>query len=115
MFKSTITVALIAFTAYLVITLFMPKKREPLSLQQLQTAMIVDVRTPAEFAAGHFKDAINIPLSEVPSRIDAFKTDKLLIVYCRSGNRSGQAVKQLKNHGITAINGINQAHLEAIH
>jgi rhodanese-related sulfurtransferase len=115
MFKSILTVAIIAFSGYLIITLFMPKKRDIITPQYIQNAMIIDVRTADEFADSHFKGAINIPLAEVPSRIDAFKTDKPLIIYCRSGNRSGQAIKQLKDHGIRALNGINQAHLESIH
>ena len=68
---------------------------------------IVDVRTPEEFAEGHFPNAINIPLDQVAQRINEFKEmPKPIIAYCRSGNRSGIAVSILKQNGIAdAING----------
>lgn len=71
-------------------------------------ALMVDVRTPEEFASGSVKGAINIPLSEVESRINEFKGKPGVVVFCRSGNRSGQAKKILESNGIkNVINGIN--------
>lgn len=68
---------------------------------------IVDVRTQEEFLDGHFPNAINIPLDQVAQKINEFKKMlKPIIVYCRSGNRSGIAVSILKQHGIVdALNG----------
>jgi phage shock protein E len=52
------------------------------------------------------KGAINIPLHTIPARIDEFKNMKLPIVcFCRSGNRSNQAMKFLKNQGVETFNG----------
>ncbi len=70
-------------------------------------ATIVDVRTPEEFAENHFPNAINIPLDHVAQRINEFKEMlQPIIVYCRSGNRSGIAVSILKQNGIAdAVNG----------
>lgn len=70
-------------------------------------ALVVDVRTPAEFSAGHYEGAINIPLDQVQSRMNEFgDKDKPIIVYCRSGNRSGQAKKILESSGFKdVING----------
>ena len=70
-------------------------------------ATILDVRTPEEFAGSHFPGAINIPLNELPQRLDEIKAMKQPIVaYCRSGNRSGMAVSILKQSGLTdAYNG----------
>ena len=70
-------------------------------------ATIVDVRTPEEFAGGHLENAINIPLDQVPQRIEEFKTmQKPVVTYCRSGTSSGMAVIVLKKNGIPdAING----------
>ncbi len=67
---------------------------------------MIDVRTPEEYAGEHFPNAINIPLDEVPQRINEFKEmHKPLVLYCRAGNRSGMAVSILKQHGISdAIN-----------
>ncbi len=70
-------------------------------------ALVVDVRTPEEFARGHYKGAINIPLSEVPRRLSEFGAkEKPIVVYCRSGNRSGKAKSiLLKNGFIDVTNG----------
>ena len=69
-------------------------------------AFLVDVRTPAEFASGHVKGSVNIPLDRVPSQIAKFKNKKNVIVFCRSGARSGQAKNILQQNGITnVING----------
>lgn len=71
-------------------------------------ALMVDVRTPEEFASGSVNGAINIPLNEVESRINEFKGKPGVVVFCRSGNRSGQAKKILESNGIkNVINGIN--------
>lgn len=70
-------------------------------------ALIVDVRTPEEFAAGNYKGAINIPLSELEKNLHLFgdKNGKI-IVYCRTGNRSGKAKKILNENGFeNVING----------
>lgn len=59
-------------------------------------ATVVDVRTPAEFAAGHHPRAKNIPVDEVQSRIAEFgDKSKPVVVYCASGNRSGRAKQVL--------------------
>jgi phage shock protein E len=67
---------------------------------------IVDVRTPGEFMGGRVAGAINIPLNEVPSRIEEIKSLKMpLILCCASGNRSGQATAFLKANGVDCHNG----------
>ncbi len=63
--------------------------------------MVLDVREPAEFSAGHMREAKNIPLAELSNRIgelDKFKS-KSVIVVCQSGVRSAKAVAQLKKAG----------------
>jgi phage shock protein E len=65
---------------------------------------VVDVRETGEFAGGHFKGAINIPLGIIPLRLDEFKSmNGPIIVYCRSGNRSGMAQILLKQAGIQDV------------
>ncbi len=67
--------------------------------------IILDVRRPDEFAAGHIPNAINIPnesigdaeIAELPDK------DQLILVYCRSGNRSKQASQKLVKLGYTNI------------
>lgn len=78
------------------------------NLQNLieQGAFLVDVREPAEFAAGSVTNAVNIPLGAVAAQIATFKGKENIIVFCRSGNRSGQAKTILEQHGIqNVVNG----------
>ena len=67
--------------------------------------IILDVRTPEEFADKHIPGAINIPnetigTEEIPELPDK---DQLILVYCRSGNRSKQASEKLATLGYTNI------------
>jgi rhodanese-related sulfurtransferase len=65
---------------------------------------VVDVREPWEFSGGHFPNSLNIPLGEVPSRLDELMAmSKPLILVCRSGNRSGMATTMLQNNGATEV------------
>ena len=65
---------------------------------------VVDVRETGEFAGGHFDGAINIPLGIIPLRLDEFKAmSGPIVVYCRSGNRSGMAQMLLKQAGLTEV------------
>ncbi len=66
-------------------------------------AFLVDVRTTGEFADGHVKGSVNIPLDTVASQISKFKNKKNIIVFCRSGARSGQAKTILLQNGITDV------------
>jgi len=67
--------------------------------------IILDVRRPDEFAAGHIPNAINVPnetigTSEIPELPDK---DQLIMVYCRSGRRSKEASSKLVKLGYTSI------------
>ncbi|WP_345961063.1 rhodanese-like domain-containing protein [Flavobacterium yafengii] len=66
-------------------------------------AFLVDVRTPAEFAEGHVKGSTNIPLDQVPNQLAQFKGKEHIIVFCRSGNRSGQAKMILEQNGFKNV------------
>lgn len=68
-------------------------------------AKIVDVRTPGEFMGGHVAGSINIPLNEVPHRMDEFRKMKNIVLCCASGGRSGQATAFLRQNGISCENG----------
>jgi len=68
-------------------------------------AVIIDVRDPAEFSAGHLRDARNIPLAEIDRRageLDKFKS-KTAIVVCQSGTRSSKAAAALKKAGFNEV------------
>lgn len=69
-----------------------------------KSTSIVDVRSPQEFMGGHVAGSINIPLAEVPNRLEEFKQMKQPIVLCcLSGGRSGQATQYLKQQGIQNV------------
>ncbi len=67
---------------------------------------LVDVRSAAEFQAGHVEGAANIPLDQVASRIKEFPTDKDIVLYCRSGARSGQAKSILVGKGFEKVHNL---------
>ena len=70
-----------------------------------QGALLIDVRTANEFAQGHVDGALNIPYQETDNLMSAIGTDKTrpVVVYCRSGNRSGKAKIVLETKGYTNI------------
>lgn len=68
-------------------------------------SVVLDVRSPEDFAAGHIRDARHIPLKDLKSRIselDKFKS-KSVIVVCSSGNQSARAAGQLKSAGFGEV------------
>lgn len=67
---------------------------------------IVDVRTRGEFMSGSVSGAVNIPLNEIPERIEELKNlKKPLVLCCLSGNRSEQAAYILSQQGVECCNG----------
>jgi rhodanese-related sulfurtransferase len=76
-----------------------------ISVQDLPAdAVILDVREPEEWAAGHVDGATHVPLGEVPQRLGELPDADPLYVICRSGNRSGRAVAWLGQQGIETVN-----------
>lgn len=66
---------------------------------------IIDVRTVGEFCGGHAEGSINIPLNELPSRVDELTTmQQPLLLCCASGGRSGQAAQFLSQFGLECFN-----------
>lgn len=76
---------------------------ENLSKLVNEGAFLVDVRTPEEFAEGNVKESINIPLDQVAVNLDKFKGKESIVVFCRSGNRSGQAKNILEQNGFANV------------
>ena len=69
-----------------------------------KTATIIDVRSPLEFESEHFPGAQNIPLEEVAFKVSEISAmPKPIVVYCRSGNRSGMAAGILGQHGVKEV------------
>jgi rhodanese-related sulfurtransferase len=66
-------------------------------------ALVVDVRTPGEWAEGHADESRLLPLNELPSRFEELPRDKALLMVCRSGGRSEQATLFLKSMGYERV------------
>ncbi|NRT11165.1 rhodanese-like domain-containing protein [Flavobacterium sp. 14A] len=78
-----------------------------------QSAVIIDVRSPAEFKQGHIKGAVNMPLNEIVNQVSKIKKDRIIITCCASGMRSASAKNLLKNSGYEKVyNGGNWSSLE---
>lgn len=67
--------------------------------------VVLDVRTPEEFAAGHIPGAVNIPHDQLPNRLAeiAGAKSKDVVVYCRSGRRSAMAQETLTAQGFKSV------------
>lgn len=74
--------------------------------RQTDGAVLIDVRTPEEFASGHIEGAYNIPLDRIESTLKIVQDKSTpLYLYCRSGARSGRACSYLQSEGYTnAVN-----------
>jgi len=73
------------------------------ALKSGRELIVYDVRTPAEYAAGHIPGAINIPHDEITKKIDVTDKDATIVLYCRSGNRSGIATRGLRARGYNSL------------
>ena len=74
--------------------------------EMIKSGTVVDVRTPAEFAGGNVNGSVNIPLQELPNRLDELRALKQpLVLCCASGGRSGMADQMLSAQGFDCVNG----------
>lgn len=72
--------------------------------RQRRGALLLDVREPGEFAAGHPEGALSAPLSRLEARLDELPEDREVLVICATGNRSRRATVRLRQAGIDACN-----------
>lgn len=68
-----------------------------------QGAIVLDVRSPAEYKQGHVKKSMNIPLNELSNHLSKLKKDTVIITCCASGMRSASAKSILKSNGFTTV------------
>lgn len=68
-------------------------------------ALVIDVRTKEEFAEGHLDGALNIEWDQFDALVAAIGSDKQreVVLYCRSGNRSGKSLAELNSRGYTHL------------
>lgn len=71
-------------------------------------AVLVDVRTRDEFAAGHIEGARNIPVDSLPTRLGELgpPASTTVVVYCQTGRRSTQAARTLREAGFTSVHNL---------
>ena len=76
-----------------------------------QRPLVLDVRTPEEYAAGHVPGAMLIPHDQLAMRLEALDRDRPIIVYCRTGRRSALAETLLRQrgHDVSQLQGSWQA------
>ena len=82
---------------------------EAVDLIKNKNAVIIDVRTPEEFAESHLPEANNFPVDTLSQNIETIKKlqrDKPLLVYCRSGKRSARATEILQNLGVNSVHNL---------
>ena len=74
-------------------------------MDQENDLIILDVRTPEEYEAGHIPGAVNISSTEITETVEGVITDKsdTILVYCRSGSRSAGAASELSELGYTNV------------
>ena len=86
---------------------FMSPGLSPVELQQKLSVpgapLVIDVRKPAEFGAAHVPGAVNIPLDEIEKRLDEFRSDNGVLIYCINGARTRQAEPLLFSNGIDNV------------
>ena len=68
-----------------------------------EDALVLDVREPGEYAAGHILGAKNVPLSRLDDGELAKRKDRPVIVYCDGGERAGKAISILKKQGFARV------------
>jgi len=74
-------------------------------------ALVVDVRTEAEFVGDHYENAGNIPLSRLAGRLGELGTkDRPIVLYCHSGTRSASAARILAQAGFTNVTNAGSLH-----
>lgn len=66
--------------------------------------VVLDVREPVEWHHGHVEGALHVPLGELVARLDEVPADRQVLVVCRVGGRSAQAVAWLAQQGREAVN-----------
>ncbi len=88
-----------------VIELVSPAKAAEVIAEQPDGLVVLDIRTPEEFAEARLADAIMVDYyaSDFADQLDRLDKDVPYVLYCRTGNRSSDAVKTMKSLGFTEV------------
>lgn len=112
-----LAILMLSMAGWLIAGMVVASERAEVAWDQVDSgAVLIDVRTPEEFAEGHLDNAINIPVSDIPRADLSFLTDsQQIVVYCRSGRRSHNAEQLLENLGFTQVhNGGGLQEMQAV-
>lgn len=85
------------------VTSISPQQYQQQFKQAKKPHMLLDVRTPEEFASEHIKGAVNIPVQVLPQRLQDVPKDKPVVLVCRSGNRTRMAAQILTQANYTNV------------
>jgi rhodanese-related sulfurtransferase len=69
-----------------------------------EDTVVLDVREPDEYEAGHIPDALHMPMGAVPERLPELPDDARMVVVSRSGGRSARVTGYLRQEGLDAVN-----------
>ena len=75
------------------------------ALNKKKQSLLVDVREPSEYASGHIKAAINIPLRSLSDNLNQIPKNRPVILYCSTGYRTAMGVMALQMLGYTNVRG----------
>lgn len=106
------TLAFAAVAAVLLLK-FVLARRAPAEVVQEKIrsgATVVDVRSEAEFRGGAYRDAINVPLAVLATRLDRIPRDRPVVLYCASGSRSAMAARILRKAGYADVSNAGGLH-----
>jgi len=107
--RSPLEIALLVLVLAVVGALVWPKNRPVIDSGEAhrlveQGAILLDVRTPEEFARSHLPGAKNLPVGDLEERLsEVGEPDRPVVVYCRSGARSARARETLLRHGFSHV------------
>jgi rhodanese-related sulfurtransferase len=70
-------------------------------------ALLIDVREPEEWRDGHVPGAVHLPLGQLDARLSEIPREQDILLFCRSGNRSGRATAALRSIGFTRVTNVS--------
>ena len=91
----------LAYVGWRILSPILVRRRLPALLKE--GAQVVDVRSPAEFLAGHASGSVNVPLQDNEQGARALDPNKWIIVCCASGTRSAMAGRKLRGLGFSRV------------
>ena len=97
-------ILLVVFTALILWSKFVPTSTEIPSID-VHKAVIIDVRSPGEFAGGHVEGAINLPIDSI-TEADILKVaekDQPIVLYCHSGGRASIVKNKMTEWGFSSV------------